>query len=734
MTEPGSEVAAVSPAPRPEGGAELILYKGLALDAFQAEAIHHIEKGRSVLVAAPTGAGKTLIAEYAIDRALQLGRRLIYTAPIKALSNQKFRDFTREHGERVGILTGDVVLNGRAQVLIMTTEIFRNTLLDDPTRLDDVEYVIFDEVHFMDDPERGTVWEESIIFAPPQVRFLCLSATIPNLRHFAAWIRRIRGSPVEIVEERRRPVPLEHQLWIDGAGLGTLEDLKKMEAEWREGRPAHRDASREPAHGRGHGRGRDRGQDREREDDWRRLLLDQIQEQGRLPCLYFLFNRRECRERALENRGRRLLDAGSAARARAMVDGLAEKFGLGPDSGVNEIRELAEKGIAYHHAGVLPTIKEIVERLFTSGLIRLLFATETFAMGVNMPARSVVFDTLHKFDGVRRGFLKTREYQQMAGRAGRRGMDPVGWVYAHVEWPMMGYGPVARILQGETEPVRSQFNLSYATLLNLYARLGKDIYKACEKSYSNFCEGGGEGAGAEAGEEGGPEAGGARRRQGRERRPARERRTGRGRLEPREGRAEGFSGMVDQVKRRLNALAELGYLEGRRPTPKGELAARIYGYEIQVAELMTAGLFDACSEDQLNVLFCAVVFEAKKGDWYRRPTPEMLPAARRKAFVAIDRVVAAERSCGVRTPTKTLDFKLAAAIWSWSRGCNFVDLARQTSASDGDLVRNFRLVLQLERQVIRALGPQDRLSRKLERCTRKLDRDVVDAERQLRQE
>lgn len=712
MTEPSPEDSSAigGPTPKPHA-AEVMLYKGLHLDRFQAEAIAQIERGHSVIVAAPTGAGKTLIAEFAIERALQLGRRLIYTAPVKALSNQKFRDFTRDYGERVGIMTGDVVLNGGGQVLIMTTEIFRNTLFDDPARLDDVDYVIFDEVHFMDDAERGTVWEESIIFAPPHVRFLCLSATIPNLHHFARWIEKIRGSRVAIVEERSRPVPLQHALVIQNIGLGTLADLRRIEAESRKSSHGLRPDWRETLGL------RDReGIGAAGEKRWRSRLLDELQERGRLPCLWFLFNRRECREHALASRGRNLLDPGARKQVAALLDELTARYGLGADSGIGELRDLALHGVAFHHAGMLPTLKEIVERLFTSGLIRLLFATETFAMGVNMPARTVVFDTLHKFDGVRRSFLKTREYQQMAGRAGRRGMDEVGYVYANVEWPAATPAIVDRVLNGETEPVRSQFNLSYATLLNLYARLGKEIYRACEKSYANFQD-----APVDVRRPGAAHGRGGDRWEGeRKRREELYRQPG------------GYGDIVEQVRKRLAVLRELDYLDGDGLSEKGEFAARIYGYEIPCAEFLWSGLFEGCGEDHINVLLSSIVFESKKGDWYRRPSGEVLPGSRKRAYQAIDAVIARERAAGVRTVTRPLDFKLASAVWAWSRGEEFGALGKHTSASDGDVVRTFRLIIQLGRQLARALGSQDRLARRIERALDRINRDEVDAARQLR--
>ena len=195
-----------------------MIYKGFQLDRFQEEAIHAIDENCSVIVTAPTGAGKTIIAEYTVDKCIQTQRRVIYTAPIKALSNQKYRDFYQQYGELVGIVTGDVVINPFAQILLMTTEIFRNTIFDDIDRLGDVEYVIFDEIHYINDIERGTVWEESLIFAPQHIKFVCLSATIPNINQFAEWMQSVREIKLNIVEELERPVPLEHHLYLDGYG------------------------------------------------------------------------------------------------------------------------------------------------------------------------------------------------------------------------------------------------------------------------------------------------------------------------------------------------------------------------------------------------------------------------------------------------------------------------------------------------------------------------------------
>lgn len=677
---------------RADGGRDAPLsYHGLVLDNFQAQAIQSIDQGHSVIVGAPTGAGKTLIAEYALDRSLREGRRIIYTAPVKALSNQKFRDFSAMYGDRIGILTGDVSIHPEAQALIMTTEILRNTIFENPRRLTDVDYVIFDEVHYIDDEERGTVWEESIIFAPEHIRFVCLSATVPNLRQFAAWIRHIRRTPVDVIEEHRRPVPLAHHLYIQGFGIGSLADLRKMDERLRRTQGAGWEDWRRITGG------RDKDLlDRDAQRLWRRKLLDHIQANRQLPALYFVFSRRECEQQAEDNAFRNLLSPEERDRAGRLLADLGKRFGLLGEPSFEQLHRLLMRGIGYHHAGLLPTVKEVVERMFTANLVKLIFATETFALGINMPARTVIFDTLHKFDGERRSYLKTRDYQQMAGRAGRRGMDEFGHVYASVEWPFVHYDQVERILTEPVEEVDSQFNLSYSTLLSLYARLGKNIFEACEKSFANF--------------------------------RSKHRRGGRQRFQT----SGSFRSMLDQVRRRLNLLRHLGYIDGERLTEKGQFARRINGYELQVTELLYEGLLDQLSAEQMNVVFNAIVFESKKKVWYEKIERRRLGAVRDRAVRLVHEIRFQEKIHGVSEPVKELDFLLAAAVDQWSRGCEWADLESYTSASDGDLVRAFRLTHQLERQVFHAMEQNHPIRERLRKGMLALNRDVVDAERQLR--
>jgi superfamily II RNA helicase len=665
-------------------------YKGYVLDAFQREALAGIRAGENVIVAAPTGCGKTLIAEYAIERALDGGTRIIYTAPIKALSNQKFRDFETLHGERVGIMTGDVTINPTADALIMTTEIFRNTIFDNPARLAGIRYVILDEAHYLDDPDRGTVWEESIIFAPPAIRFIALSATISNLDEFAAWMRKVREGGVRVVLETRRPVPL-HPFVFTGEEVFDLRDVRGR------GFPRPKEArfGRERDERRKRG-GRDGREARLPFSEANRRLIDVIEEREHLPCIFFLFSRDACERMAEKSASRDLVSADERARLDHHLAELAREFELESDPEMARLSKLLRRGIAFHHAGMLPTLKEVVERLFTSGLIKLLFATETFSLGINMPARAVAFESLKKFDGVKRDYMKTREFLQMAGRAGRRGIDTEGFVYACVQPSTERPSEVRAVMLGDVEEVESQFYLSYATLLSLYSHLGEAIYEACEKSFVHFRHKRKKG--------GGP-----------------------------------FQDVLSQVRRRIRLLQEMGYLEGQRLTKKGRFASLVYGYEIQTAELFAGGMLAELDPVELCVVLAAVVYEAKRDTWYVPLRRDILQPLAGRAKALLEPFREGELRLGL-AETKRPDWNLSRAVYEWARGAPFEQLAEYTDVSPGDLIRVFRLSIQLIRQLGKplrflGLGPEEERSwrRLLRDATSCLKRDVVDAERQLRQ-
>ena len=354
-------------------------------DPFQEEAIRAIRQGRSVFVSAPTGSGKTVIAEVAVEEALRAGGMAIYTAPIKALSNQKFRDFHARYNDRVGILTGDVTLNPEAPLLIMTTEIYRNSLFEEKTRFARCRWVIFDEVHYIDDPERGTVWEEALLLTPRETEILALSATIPNAKELAAWIERIHGRPVQVIEEDHRPVPLRFAFQCQDQLSRDLSSVKARGYEnrevWKRKSP-HRIPRMRMKGGRRSFRWVEQRTDTpfgksNRADH----LLKEIQAVGHLPCLYFTFSRRRAEELAWEFAGLALPHE-SQRDLLERFDQLCERFELTHERSAHEMRELVAKGIAFHHAGLLPTLKEVVETLFASRLIQTIVTTETFALGL----------------------------------------------------------------------------------------------------------------------------------------------------------------------------------------------------------------------------------------------------------------------------------------------------------------------------------------------------------------
>ena len=439
------------------------------LDPFQQRAIEALDAGRSVLVAAPTGSGKTVVAEHAVAKALAEGGKAFYTTPIKALSNQKYTDLARRHGpERVGLLTGDSSINGEAPVVVMTTEVLRNMLYASSPTLRDLRYVVLDEVHYLQDAYRGPVWEEVIIHLPVTVALVCLSATVSNAEELAEWITTVRG-PTSAVIEERRPVELENLYLVGDKSSQELHLLPTLV----DGRP-NPEAARlddEALHVRGMA---SRGRPRRRYFTPRRIeVIERLQDEGMLPVITFIFSRRACDEArdACLDAGLRLTTPEERARIRALVE---ERTASLADADLDVLgydRFLAglEVGVAAHHAGMVPPFKEAVEACFTEGLTKAVFATETLALGVNMPARSVVIERLTKFNGEQRELLTPGEYTQLTGRAGRRGIDEIG--HAIVLWsPFVPFEQVAALASSRTYALRSAFRPTYNMAANLVRR------------------------------------------------------------------------------------------------------------------------------------------------------------------------------------------------------------------------------------------------------------------------
>lgn len=524
MTTPADQFAASALRTR-EAGSALTQFRAempFELDDFQLVACRVLEGGSSVLVAAPTGSGKTVVGEFALHLALTRGKRAFYTTPIKALSNQKYRDLSDRYGKaNVGLLTGDTVINGDASIVVMTTEVLRNMLYEGSTAIDELSHVVMDEVHYLADRQRGAVWEEVILHLPERVKLAALSATVSNAEEFGAWLSQVRGD-TEIVVEERRPIPL-HQHVLTGR---TLVDLfatdnfagdAELAGEFNAGseltvstdvnpvllRMAQDDAraaklGRAPSGprgrgGRGGGRGgagRSAGGPRRGGYIPRAAMLHQLDRAGLLPALVFVFSRRGCGEAVDQcvSAGVRLNDEPERKRVRAYVD--ARCADVPPDDlsvlGFYEWRDALERGVAAHHAGMLPIFKETVEELFSQGLIKAVFATETLALGINMPARSVVLERMVKWNGSTHADITPGEYTQLTGRAGRRGIDVEG--HAVTVWHS-GLDPknLAGLASTRTYPLKSSFRPSYNMAVNLVGRMGRNSARELlETSFAQF--------------------------------------------------------------------------------------------------------------------------------------------------------------------------------------------------------------------------------------------------------
>lgn len=469
------------------------------LDPFQIEACQALEAGKGVLVAAPTGSGKTIVGEFAVHLALQQGKKCFYTTPIKALSNQKYADLSRRYGaDKVGLLTGDNSVNSDAPVVVMTTEVLRNMLYAGSQTLLGLGYVVMDEVHYLSDRFRGAVWEEVIIHLPESVTLVSLSATVSNAEEFGDWLDTVRGDTQVIVSEHR-PVPLfqhvlagrrMYDLFEEGEGSKKavnpdLARLARMEAQ----RPSYQDRRRGRAM-----READRERERrQRSKVWtpsRPEVIERLDAEGLLPAITFIFSRAAC-EAAVQQclyAGLRLNDDEARGKVRALVE---ERTASIPTEdlhvlGYYEWLEGLERGIAAHHAGMLPTFKEVVEELFVRGLVKAVFATETLALGINMPARSVVLEKLVKWNGEQHADITPGEYTQLTGRAGRRGIDVEG--HAVVLW-QRGSSPehLAGLAGTRTYPLRSSFKPSYNMAVNLVEQFGRHRSRELlETSFAQF--------------------------------------------------------------------------------------------------------------------------------------------------------------------------------------------------------------------------------------------------------
>ncbi len=636
------------------------------LDKFQEDAINYAREGYSVIVSAPTGAGKTLIAEYIIEECIRNQKGVVYTAPIKALSNQKFRDFSKNYSEKVGILTGDVSLNPAAPLIIMTTEIFRNALLTSPDRFKDIDWVIFDEIHYLDDIERGTVWEEAIILLPQHMRILALSATIPNIDEFVNWMNSLHHIPVKKVEEKRRPVPLHFRFQCENKIFDNIKELKKSRILKKRGR---------------------------RNDSYYVVkpnklapLISHLQQEDKLPCIYFSFSRRKCEILAEETYDFDFLNSEERRKITSLFKELVSRFNLSGSEHINYLYPFIRKGIAYHHAGLLPTLKEIIERLFSTGLIKMIFTTETFALGINMPARTVIFDALYKYYGHSHRYLKTRDFYQMAGRAGRRGIDREGFVYMRINPHYIDLHTLEEIIYGEYEPIKSQLHSCYATIINLYKIMGERLYEIYPKSF-HFQQA--------------------------------------NHIEKRDA--------MNILKNKVALLKYMRYILEDGISAKAELASKVYSFELQIGELFSSGLLEELNEIELFITICALVYEPRRGE--RKPKlTKKAKRYRRQLNTLVKSIQRIEKRFHIWPPSKKFHFHLVEAARAWYQGDEFSRIQRLCYSDEGEIVRYFRMAIQVLREMQTSNVISSSMKSKISACIKRINRDVVDAEKQLRQE
>jgi ATP-dependent RNA helicase HelY len=771
------------------------------LDAFQRVAIRELLAGRDVLVAAPTGAGKTVVGEFACEHVLTTGGRAFYTTPIKALSNQKFHDLCRRHGEdRVGLLTGDRTINGRAPIVVMTTEVLRNMIYEDDEVLDALRYVVLDEVHYLADRERGAVWEEVIIQLPRHVRMASLSATVSNAEEFGAWLDLVRDGCTLVIEEQR-PVPLRHHYFVNGRIHDTFRTSRNSStAEQRDlasqalgGVPnpevlmLEQRARRKVVDRRGR---RVRDGVRLRWPSRPEVALE-LDRRRWLPAITFVFSRQGCDAAVTELRQAQVRLTSEAERAAiaALVDDRLWELPVEDLEvlGVATWRASLMDGVAAHHAGLVPLFKEIVEACFQAGLLKLVFATETLALGINMPARSVVIERLEKYDGEGHVLLTPGQYTQLTGRAGRRGIDTIGHAVV-LHQRDVEFRAVAGLVGTRTYPLHSSFRPSYNMAVNLLRRHDlESAERVLRASFAQFemddeiARDAARLAGLEAAApERVPDPVCERgewaaywqlvRSLGEHERAARRSRRDRAATDrsviaglrtqlhahpchacPERHEHEADQRGIDRdhreadglrrsIERRsgslvrelhllVSVLRQRGYLapDADVLTARGRRLTGIYAStDLLVAETVEHGHLDGLGPEELAGVAAYFVFEARRDDVAQ---PERLPtAALDRTRDAIEALAADLRALEVETgvrPVRELDGGFVAPAVRWARGQSLEDSIGDLELSGGDFVRNVKQCIDLLDQLAGVSGPE--LAARLTLAVVALRRGIVDA-------
>ncbi|MGD0320919.1 MAG: DEAD/DEAH box helicase [Acidimicrobiales bacterium] len=626
---------------------------GFQLDPFQSKACDALDAGRSVLVSAPTGSGKTVVANYAVARAVADGRKAFYTTPLKALSNQKFAELSAVYGrERTGLLTGDISHRPDAPVVVMTTEVLRNMFFARAPVLDGLGLVVLDEVHYLQDPYRGSVWEEVMILTPPEVVMVCLSATVSNAEQLGAWLSNVRG-PTEVVVERRRPVELLNHVAIAERGTSNVDLVPLLDDGRLHPRATALDQRVARMRRRGGGLGHSRLVSPRRTE-----LIDALGAKGMLPAIIFVFSRAGCDAAVTQ-----CLDDGLRLTAPAQRDEIRRRCeshteGLSEE----ELRALGygtwcaglEAGVASHHAGLIPAFREAVEDCFSSGLLGVVFATETLSLGINMPARTVVVEKLSKVRSEGRAGLTSGEYAQLTGRAGRRGLDPVG--HAVTLWrPQVSLRDLASLATSPAPALTSSFRPTYNLAVNLVRRYpAHQAHYVLDRSFAQFLD----------------------RRH--------------------------HNALSRHLERALGLLERWGYLEidSWQLSERGQLLARVYHEsDLLVSEALSEGILDGLDAPTLAAVLSACTFEARAGRRRTEPRPPKEAKPRLAAMVALWERLHAEEQEARLAKTRAPDPSFAEAAWRWARGERLVRVLERAELSAGDFVRNAKQLVDLLSQI-----------------------------------
>ncbi len=784
MTTPAERFAAAKKRGTHPLTTQFINQFDFGFDEFQILACHAVEDGKGVLVAAPTGAGKTVVGEFAAFSALAIGKKCFYTTPIKALSNQKFQEFVDRFGEeRVGLLTGDTNINSEAEILVMTTEVLRNMLYANSSTLKNLGSVVMDEVHYLADKSRGAVWEEVLIHLMESVQVISLSATVSNAEEFGDWLGEVRGA-TEVIVSEVRPIPLYQHVLIGDRLVDLFREQGRINPEIL---GLEREALRHvrtPRHRR----------ERFGESDNRLTrpdIIEKLQRENLLPAITFIFSRAGCDAAVkqclaagikLTNTEERLEIIETASK---YTQNLAEE-----DLEVLGYRDwliALERGIAAHHAGLLPSFKGAVEELFKRGLVKAVFATETLALGINMPARTVVLEKLTKWNGEAHVPITPGEYTQLTGRAGRRGIDIEG--NAVVQWsPTVDSATAAGLASTRTYPLRSSFTPTYNMSINLIARFGRErAHGSLESSFAQFQADRAvvglvrqirknNSVAAELEESAQCHLGNfsdysriridikelerlLSKRDSRRSIDQRQRvkleneldgmrralrqhschscndRETHARFAEKADRlnreSEGLRARVENrthvisktFDRICDVLTHLGYIEGEKPLEQGKILAKIFAEsDLLLTESIRRGVFEGLSPTELLSVASAMIYQGRSSEPY---SPKMPNENVTQALVAVSRIwielEAIENEFDVKTQREP-DFGFCYASFRWANGHSLSSVLKGTEMTVGDFVRSIKQLIDLLTQIG---GAAEDLRPACREGIKRLDRGVV---------